>query len=448
MENFRDILRTDGIKKMGYGIVPKMVALDRKLTIEALTIYSYFCSYAGAGDTAFPSVRKICQDLKIGRERYYNHFNLLTNFGYVGVEQIKNEKGRFRHNIYTLIEKPVAVGIIDDTDNQTNDFRDILRVEGVRKMGYGIIPKMVMLDDKITIEAKGIYSYFCSYAGAGNTAFPPVGKICMDLGVGEDRYYKHLRFLIDLGYIKIKQMRTQKGKLAHNIYTLIENPTPVDKLKSKKDENNKFSGQKYNRSGENIENKPSRPYPQNQYTVKQHTENQDTIINTPSYNYHSSYNYVCPTKNGSATIETNRAVDNFADRQTETKQQTENNQQTQSEKLKNILNNSGLKDIRNGNGTQPTFSLYADALEQAIKLLFFNRKGQKLKDSYIPYYVIQEDINKINQFVLECAISKFEEASRQKKIKNTVAYLATCILDSVYSMNLDVRSDQLHNNIV
>ena len=51
-------------------------------------------------------------------------------------------------------------------------FEDQLLVEGINCMGYGIIPKYVMLDPDLTIEAKAIYAYFCSFAGSGNTAFP------------------------------------------------------------------------------------------------------------------------------------------------------------------------------------------------------------------------------------------------------------------------------------
>lgn len=106
MENFRDILQVEGVKAKGYGIIPKMVMLDRKLTIEAKAIYSYFCSYAGAGTTAFPSREKICEDLSISVKRYYSHFNLLKNLGYIKVSQAKSENNKFSYNIYTLVENP------------------------------------------------------------------------------------------------------------------------------------------------------------------------------------------------------------------------------------------------------------------------------------------------------------------------------------------------------
>ena len=92
-----DKLQCQGIKSKGYGIIYKSIMLDRSLTIEAKAIYSYFCSYAGAGDTAFPSVSKIVYDLNISEDRYRKHFNLLKKYDYIRVQQIKdNSKFRAR----------------------------------------------------------------------------------------------------------------------------------------------------------------------------------------------------------------------------------------------------------------------------------------------------------------------------------------------------------------
>lgn len=103
------------------------------------------------------------------------------------------------------------------------DFRDVLRVEGVNAKGFGIIPKLVMQDSRLTIEAKAIYSYFRSFAGAGTTAFPRVDKICRDLDISEERYRKHFNKLKDCGYIKCEQAK-DGGRFSHNIYILIERP--------------------------------------------------------------------------------------------------------------------------------------------------------------------------------------------------------------------------------
>lgn len=96
---------------------------------------------------------------------------------------------------------------------------DVLKLEGVFSKGYGTIPKLVMKDVDLTIEAKGIYAYLCSYAGSGETAFPSVDLICKDLGIGEKRFYKHRKLLQDKGYLKIDRMRQDRG-FSKNIYTI------------------------------------------------------------------------------------------------------------------------------------------------------------------------------------------------------------------------------------
>jgi len=103
---------------------------------------------------------------------------------------------------------------------------DVLKVQGRMELGYGIIPKIPMQDQRLTIEAKAIYSYFCSYAGAGTTAFPSRDKILRDLQISENRYYKHFNLLKQYGYIKVAKNTDNKGKFTNNIYTLIEMVSP------------------------------------------------------------------------------------------------------------------------------------------------------------------------------------------------------------------------------
>lgn len=98
---------------------------------------------------------------------------------------------------------------------------DVLQVEGINAKGYGIIPKLVMQDKRLTATAKAIYAYFCSYAGAGRTAFPSRVKITSDLDIGTKAYYKHLNLLKQCGFIVAEQERIG-GKYVRNIYTLPE----------------------------------------------------------------------------------------------------------------------------------------------------------------------------------------------------------------------------------
>ncbi len=98
---------------------------------------------------------------------------------------------------------------------------DMLQVEGINSKGFGIIPKLVMQDDQLSLAAKAIYGYFCSYAGAGNQAFPRVTRIMKDLGLCKSSYYKHFNQLVEHGYVKTQQTY-KNGRLSHNIYTLVQ----------------------------------------------------------------------------------------------------------------------------------------------------------------------------------------------------------------------------------
>ena len=116
---------------------------------------------------------------------------------------------------------------------------NFIQVNGIMSQGYGFSPKAVMRDTRLTVEAKAIYAYMSSFAGAGLTAFPTIELQLHELGMGAKRYYKHRRLLEDLGYITIKQTRIKKdnGKVVSdkNIYVLEQFPTPKPKAEIQED---------------------------------------------------------------------------------------------------------------------------------------------------------------------------------------------------------------------
>lgn len=92
------------IFRAGYGTIAKLPMQDKNLTIEAKAIYAYLCSYMGSGDVAFPSIKRICNDLRISKDRYYKHFNLLISQEYIRVNHLYYTKtGQWANNEYALI---------------------------------------------------------------------------------------------------------------------------------------------------------------------------------------------------------------------------------------------------------------------------------------------------------------------------------------------------------
>lgn len=99
--------------------------------------------------------------------------------------------------------------------------------------GYGQIGKVIMRDREISIEAKGIYAYLCSYSGGGDCAYPSRDMICKDLGISINRYYKHFKMLVDGGYLHVARLRSEGNTFENNVYML---EFVVKKRKAKKDE--------------------------------------------------------------------------------------------------------------------------------------------------------------------------------------------------------------------
>ena len=61
----RNLLRLDALLSHGYGLSPQLVMRSKGLSIEAKALYGYLSSFAGAGDTAFPSTSRILEELDI-----------------------------------------------------------------------------------------------------------------------------------------------------------------------------------------------------------------------------------------------------------------------------------------------------------------------------------------------------------------------------------------------
>jgi len=255
----KDLLETSGIKSKGYGILPKYSMLDTDLSIQAKGIYAYFCSYTGSGNSVFPSRDRILSDLMVSKDMYYSHFNLLVDQGYVSVKQMQS--GKFMKNIYTIEEKPVKFYL---PESDKNESASRIMLEGLDSLGYGMIPKILMIDDRLDIKAKAIYAYFCVFSGSGQYSHPQVSTTIHHLGISIPTYYKHFNMLIKLNYITAVQ-RHDYGRMSINDYCLMGNPIAEDLPRPKNQDTGKISKLTL-----------SSPYAKKQDTEKQDTEKQDT----------------------------------------------------------------------------------------------------------------------------------------------------------------------------
>jgi len=94
---------------------------------------------------------------------------------------------------------------------------------------------------------------------------------------------------------------------------------------------------------------------------------------------------------------------------------------------------------------------YRNAVVYAIKLLCLdieNKKRIRIGENLIPTEMVRKDLRKLNFFVIEHAINKFKEASREKEIRNTISYLKSCIYNSIHEMNIDIDSELRYMGLI
>lgn len=196
-----DKLIVVGVDEKGYGKVYKQVMRDRDLPLTAKALYAYFCSYAGRGTTSFPSRDKIMKDLHLSKTTYTKYLNCLIEKKYLK-----------RHHTAAGNLFEILLVVPDQKGNMVE----------LKAKGYGTIPKFAMLDDRLPVAAKAIYAYMCSYAGAGNMAYPKRETILHELSISKDKYYLYFNALIDCGYITAKQETNEKGRFSSSTYILNE----------------------------------------------------------------------------------------------------------------------------------------------------------------------------------------------------------------------------------
>lgn len=307
------------------------------------------------------------------------------------------------------------------------DFRDVLEVQGVKAKGFGIIPKLAMLDRELSIEAKAIYSYFCSYAGAGTTAFPSREKICEDLCISIKRYYRHFNLLKKLGYIKVSQRKSENNKFSYNIYTLVENPKKVD-IEINDSENTKEKlGKKPCSQNDHTDKKPCSRFghTQNGNTQNDHTNNNKSFINNNNVLYnHQSVSHKKESKKEKEPIE-------------QTDGQTENIENVL-EKIKEKLEIESLK---------IAYPEEVDLINEIILNIFdmYFSEYTTIKGDQKPKELIRAVIMKLTYFHIEALINKFNEVSTSVRIKNNKAYMQSMIYNIVFENDLAITNDVKYN---
>lgn len=154
--------------------------------------------------------------------------------------------------------------------------------------GYGVCPKLVMTDKRLTVEAKAIYMYISSFCGNRNEAYPKVSTMLSHLNISKNRFYTHIKFLEELGYIQVKKRRKKnennKWVSDSNIYVL-NDIVDISREIVKKDSKSKSKKQKIKAEDlENLENED----PQK---IEDRVELEDSINSDPHNDTKEDENY-------------------------------------------------------------------------------------------------------------------------------------------------------------
>ena len=133
--------------------------------------------------------------------------------------------------------------------------------DSVLERGFGVVGKIVMQDIRISVTAKAIYAYICTF---GNVSYPGRDKICHDLQINKGTYSKHLKALVIYGYLSIQQERGKKNMFQHNVY--IVNTVPKPCIESP-----------WTKKPYTVESPINSPCTKKPYTVKPDTEKPCTV---------------------------------------------------------------------------------------------------------------------------------------------------------------------------
>lgn len=78
------------------------------------------------------------------------------------------------------------------------------------------LEKIMYIQD-LTIEAKAIYAYLCSFQKDARN--PTIQDMMYDLNISKGRLFKHMGFLVEKGLVKKKRLK-EKGLYAGILYIL------------------------------------------------------------------------------------------------------------------------------------------------------------------------------------------------------------------------------------
>lgn len=90
--------------------------------------------------------------------------------------------------------------------------------DGSSGPAWGRVDQSVMRDPALSIEAKGIFAYLCSFADEEGKCYPGIETILSEIGMSKTRYYKYLAELKKCNLIRVEAGQRRQGSFPRNTY--------------------------------------------------------------------------------------------------------------------------------------------------------------------------------------------------------------------------------------
>lgn len=225
-----ELFRVEGIGAKGFGIIPRYAMCDPDLSWHGKVLYAYLCALAGSGNQTWPKKETVIGHLKIGNKTYHAAQKNLLDWGYITIQHTR-QGNRQGVNIYTLVASPPKLSRTAALP-PGNEMSNRVISTGLKGAGYGMLPKLVMQDDRLCPKSKLVYAYLSSYAGAGCCAFPAVSVALEQLSLYKDAWRKGIRELTQCEYLQVVQRRV-KGKFDVYDYYLLDKPQQPKRRRKK-----------------------------------------------------------------------------------------------------------------------------------------------------------------------------------------------------------------------
>ena len=91
--------------------------------------------------------------------------------------------------------------------------------EGSSGPAWGRVYQDIVRDPSLSLGAKGLYAYFCSFSDERGKCFPPIETIRLEIPLANKTYYRYLKELRDAGIITIEKVK-HGNRYGSNVYYL------------------------------------------------------------------------------------------------------------------------------------------------------------------------------------------------------------------------------------